>query len=209
MPLRRENQGLRVRRSEQKVHRPSGTSYSLSIPSFNNHTGESVDRYQIIAPFLATGAYDNQVRDVSRTIDSNLSTNCSTISLPSSSPELPATNSNPTSQSVSRYSFSKRRRNTRSPKTSVLQILPHTQDQGNRSQLDRTRTTMTAGTVKRSISNPNVRQAAAMSGGVQFSIDKRRNKLGYHRTSVACGMPLNKFAIMPSVIIDGMVPDSV
>ncbi|KAF8428353.1 hypothetical protein EV426DRAFT_528335 [Tirmania nivea] len=49
---------------------------------------------------------------------------------------------------------------------------------------------MNAGTVKRSVSTPNVQQVAAMSTGstgVQFSTDKRRNKLGYHRTSVACG----------------------
>jgi hypothetical protein len=42
-------------------------------------------------------------------------------------------------------------------------------------------------TVKRSVSTPNVRgQAAADAAGLSFA-DKRRNKLGYHRTSVACG----------------------
>ncbi|KAH0543199.1 hypothetical protein FGG08_002460 [Glutinoglossum americanum] len=42
-------------------------------------------------------------------------------------------------------------------------------------------------TVKRSASTPNVRgQAAADAAGLSFA-DKRRNKLGYHRTSVACG----------------------
>lgn len=46
---------------------------------------------------------------------------------------------------------------------------------------------MNAATVKRSVSTPNVQQAATMSTGAQFSTDKRRNKLGYHRTSVACG----------------------
>ncbi|KAH0551422.1 hypothetical protein GP486_007363 [Trichoglossum hirsutum] len=41
-------------------------------------------------------------------------------------------------------------------------------------------------TVKRSASTPNVRgQAAADAAGLSFA-DKRRNKLGYHRTSVAC-----------------------
>lgn len=37
--------------------------------------------------------------------------------------------------------------------------------------------------LKRSASTPNVRGDAGMS-----MADKRRNKLGYHRTSVACGM---------------------
>ena len=64
--------------------------------------------------------------------------------------------------------------------------------------------TMGTGTVKRSISTPNVQQAAAMSstaGGIQFSTDKRRNKLGYHRTSVACGMHsyLSFFTPVPSL----------
>lgn len=36
-------------------------------------------------------------------------------------------------------------------------------------------------TLKRSVSTPNVREA-----GMSVA-DKRRNKLGYHRTSVACG----------------------
>ncbi|RPB01866.1 hypothetical protein L873DRAFT_1675259 [Choiromyces venosus 120613-1] len=47
-----------------------------------------------------------------------------------------------------------------------------------------------APSVKRSLSTPNVQQAAAMSenpGTMPYSTDKRRNKLGYHRTSVACG----------------------
>ena len=48
------------------------------------------------------------------------------------------------------------------------------------------RLNMTAGTVKRSASTPNVKHAANSVG--HFSTDKRRNKLGYHRTSVACGM---------------------
>ncbi|KAI9804955.1 MAG: hypothetical protein M1833_006258 [Piccolia ochrophora] len=43
--------------------------------------------------------------------------------------------------------------------------------------------------VKRSASTPNVRgQAAADAASMSMSAaDKRRNKLGYHRTSVACG----------------------
>jgi hypothetical protein len=58
----------------------------------------------------------------------------------------------------------------------------------------RSLTTMT-GSVKRSISTPNVQQAAAAAAVAAaslieppYSADKRRNKLGYHRTSVACGM---------------------
>jgi hypothetical protein len=42
--------------------------------------------------------------------------------------------------------------------------------------------------VKRSMSTPNVRgQASAEAAALALSADKRRNKLGYHRTSVACG----------------------
>lgn len=42
--------------------------------------------------------------------------------------------------------------------------------------------------VKRSLSTPNVRgQATADAAAIALSAEKRRNKLGYHRTSVACG----------------------
>ncbi|TVY83982.1 hypothetical protein LSUE1_G001342 [Lachnellula suecica] len=42
--------------------------------------------------------------------------------------------------------------------------------------------------IKRSMSTPNVRgQASADAAALALSADKRRNKLGYHRTSVACG----------------------
>ncbi|KAI9822940.1 MAG: hypothetical protein M1832_002965 [Thelocarpon impressellum] len=42
--------------------------------------------------------------------------------------------------------------------------------------------------IKRSASTPNVRgQAAAEAAALSLAADKRRNKLGYHRTSVACG----------------------
>jgi hypothetical protein len=38
------------------------------------------------------------------------------------------------------------------------------------------------------MSTPNVRgQASADAAALALSADKRRNKLGYHRTSVACG----------------------
>jgi hypothetical protein len=42
--------------------------------------------------------------------------------------------------------------------------------------------------VKKSMSTPNVRgQASADAAALALSAEKRRNKLGYHRTSVACG----------------------
>lgn len=70
-----------------------------------------------------------------------------------------------------------------------------------RRRLTKTRSLTTiAGSVKRSLSTPNVQQAAAVSAtaaaavaaaaaadSLPYSTDKRRNKLGYHRTSVACG----------------------
>jgi hypothetical protein len=45
-----------------------------------------------------------------------------------------------------------------------------------------------AAKIKRSMSTPNVRgQASADAAALALSAEKRRNKLGYHRTSVACG----------------------
>ena len=41
--------------------------------------------------------------------------------------------------------------------------------------------------LKRSASTPNVRGLANSDSGMTIA-EKRRNKLGYHRTSVACGM---------------------
>ncbi|KAG0642421.1 hypothetical protein HOY80DRAFT_1007964 [Tuber brumale] len=42
--------------------------------------------------------------------------------------------------------------------------------------------------VKRSLSSPNVREnASAQGASASYTPDKRRNKLGYHRISVACG----------------------
>ncbi|KAI9053602.1 hypothetical protein LZ554_002556 [Drepanopeziza brunnea f. sp. 'monogermtubi'] len=42
--------------------------------------------------------------------------------------------------------------------------------------------------VKRSMSTPNIQgQASADAAALALSAEKRRNKLGYHRTSVACG----------------------
>jgi hypothetical protein len=57
-----------------------------------------------------------------------------------------------------------------------------------RRRLTKTRSFSTMmGSVKRSISTPNVQQAAQAIAELPYSTDKRRNKLGYHRTSVACG----------------------
>jgi hypothetical protein len=51
--------------------------------------------------------------------------------------------------------------------------------------------------IKRSMSTPNVRgQASADAAALALSAEKRRNKLGYHRTSVACGK--NEFHFITS-----------
>lgn len=41
--------------------------------------------------------------------------------------------------------------------------------------------------IKRSMSTPNVRGQSSADAALALSAEKRRNKLGYHRTSVACG----------------------
>ncbi|RFU23889.1 hypothetical protein B7463_g12449, partial [Scytalidium lignicola] len=48
---------------------------------------------------------------------------------------------------------------------------------------------LNSGKIKRSISTPNVRSQSTMDAAtaLAMSAEKRRNKLGYHRTSVACG----------------------
>ncbi|KAL5346987.1 hypothetical protein ACLOAV_008130 [Pseudogymnoascus australis] len=43
------------------------------------------------------------------------------------------------------------------------------------------------GKIKRSSSTPNIRDQAVADAALAASAEKRRNKLGYHRTSVACG----------------------
>ena len=47
----------------------------------------------------------------------------------------------------------------------------------------------TGAAIKRSASTPNVRGLAASEAAMSLA-DKRRSKLGYHRTSVACGRSL-------------------
>lgn len=46
---------------------------------------------------------------------------------------------------------------------------------------------MASSVIKRSSSSPNVRGMASTEASSTSLSDKRRNKLGYHRTSVACG----------------------
>lgn len=43
------------------------------------------------------------------------------------------------------------------------------------------------GIMKRAISSPNVRDLANLDTSTMSSAEKKRNKLGYHRTAVACG----------------------
>jgi hypothetical protein len=44
------------------------------------------------------------------------------------------------------------------------------------------------GEIVRSTSTPDICGQAAADAALAASVEKRRNKLGYHRTSVACGM---------------------
>ena len=45
--------------------------------------------------------------------------------------------------------------------------------------------------IQRSLSSPNVRTLTDEEEMSASSADKRKNKLGYHRTAVACGKPLS------------------
>lgn len=42
-------------------------------------------------------------------------------------------------------------------------------------------------TMKRAVSSPNVRDLANLETSAMSNAEKKRNKLGYHRTAVACG----------------------
>lgn len=46
------------------------------------------------------------------------------------------------------------------------------------------------GALKRAVSSPNVRGLGG-DGAALIAADKKRNKLGYHRTAVACGRSLS------------------
>lgn len=43
------------------------------------------------------------------------------------------------------------------------------------------------GIMKRAVSSPNVRDLANLDTSAMSNAEKKRNKLGYHRTAVACG----------------------
>jgi hypothetical protein len=54
--------------------------------------------------------------------------------------------------------------------------------------------------IRRSSSTPHMRNLAlAAAGELSPTADKRRNKLGYHRTSVACGKQREKSAAQSTV----------
>jgi hypothetical protein len=59
---------------------------------------------------------------------------------------------------------------------------------------------ITSTKLKRSVSTPNVRGLGIADAGMSLA-DKRRNKLGYHRTSVACGIwCLYKVNVQPLIL---------
>ena len=47
------------------------------------------------------------------------------------------------------------------------------------------------GIMKRAVSSPDVRDLASLDISSMSSAEKKRNKLGYHRTAVACGRPFS------------------
>jgi len=58
------------------------------------------------------------------------------------------------------------------------------------------------GEIVRSTSTPNVRGQAAADAALAASAEKRRNKLGYHRTSVACGWcPDSLFHVLTAALL--------
>lgn len=69
--------------------------------------------------------------------------------------------------------------------------------------------TKMATNVKKALSSPNVRAVADPENGDISPIDKKRNKLGYHRTAVACGsFPLRLLTggytdILQGIAVDG------
>lgn len=63
--------------------------------------------------------------------------------------------------------------------------------------------------IKRSMSTPNVRgQSSADAAALALSADKRRNKLGYHRTSVACGEGMFHLTLSKRVFLRGVLTPS-
>lgn len=174
-----EDEQLRVV-VEQKAH--PAVIYCSPISYLENKA--FVDRYQTSTPSL--GERSNEVHK------SEASEPTSSHNSHSTSPSrLGYAATYPSPDSDIRHPVKFHRKHCPGPSnnivTPILLPLPE-KDTWNR--VSKAGMNMTAGTVKRSVSTPNVQQAAAMStsaSGVQFSTDKRRNKLGYHRTSVACG----------------------
>lgn len=164
--------------------------YSSSIPFTENKTGQFVDQYQQSAPSPGEASNELQITGESGNIDPHLCYGCHSISKALTPPVSHGT-TYPSPETVAQYSLnSKAKRPARLLKNTLFPIPYPSQETDSWNWVSKSRM-MTAGTVKRSVSTPNVHHAAAMSAssvGAQFSTDKRRNKLGYHRTSVACGM---------------------
>ena len=171
---------------EQKAH--PAVIYSSPIFFHGNKTKLFVDRYQTGTPSPSERTDEHQKPEVLRP---GLSRNCYSASTVLTPSEAYAT-TYPSPESVIRHPVKhKGKYRPRPSNTIVTPILLPLPEKDSWNQASKARINMNAGTVKRSVSTPNVQQAAAMSTsstGVQFSTDKRRNKLGYHRTSVACGM---------------------
>lgn len=162
--------------------------YSSPISFHENKTELFVDRYQTSTPSPGERTNERQKPEV---LGPNLSRSCySTSTIPTPSEAYATTYPSP--ESVIRNPIKHKGKYRPGPSNTIVTPIllpPPEKDSWNR--VSKARMNMNAGTVKRSVSTPNVQQAAAMSTsstGVQFSTDKRRNKLGYHRTSVACGM---------------------
>lgn len=69
------------------------------------------------------------------------------------------------------------------PVISIEQPQPQEVDGGRES----TSPTERSENLKRAASSPNMRGQSAADATLAAAAEKRRNKLGYHRTSVACG----------------------
>ena len=72
--------------------------------------------------------------------------------------------------------------NTRLPNRITLPLAPAMTDTARRRRLSKG----SGAGIRRSASTPNIRKAAQRDSAMSLA-DKRRSKLGYHRTSVACG----------------------
>lgn len=150
-----------------------------------NKTELFIDRYQTST--LSPGERTNEPE----VLGSNLSQNCHSTSTVLTPSEAYAT-TYPSPESVIRHPVKLKGKHRLGPSnTTVTPILLSFAEKDIWNRVSKARMNMDARTVKRSASTPNVQQVAAMSTnptGPQLLAEKRRNKLGYHRTSVACGM---------------------